>query len=201
MGILAPVMGRLTGFAAGIALAFVVPPAVARDVGGYAVPEQARLEPEGLLLKLNGARVRTAFLSEVTLFALYTDEPVASYEALLRPGRTKRVNVTILRPEFTAQRFRDGWREQFAAALAPQLLQELAPQIEAFIGTFETLRRGEEIRFDFLPGEGLRFWIRGELKRKIAGEAFAAALLGVWMGERAVDPALREAALLRGGKR
>lgn len=200
MRILASVMGRLAGFVAGIALAFVVAPAAARDVGGYAVPEEARLEPGGLLLKLNGARVRSAFLSEVTLFALYTDEPVASYEALLRPGRTKRVNVTILRPEFTAQRFRDGWREQFAAALAPQLLQEFAPQIEEFIGTFETLRRGEEICFDFLPGQGLRFRIRGELKRNIAGDAFAAALLGVWLGERAVDPALREA-LLGEGKR
>ena len=49
--------------------------------------------------------------------------------------------------------------------------------------------------FDFVPGEGVQFSIRGELKRTIAGDAFAAALLGVWMGPRAVDSDLRRALL------
>jgi len=171
-----------------------------RDVAGFDVPETVRLKPEETELRLNGAHVRSSFLRPVTLFALYTFAPAAGFEALVADGKPKRVAVTILRPEFSAERFRSGWQEQFAQALAEDERLALREEIAAFVETFETLRRGEQLHFDFVPVEGVRFHVRRSLKRTIPGDAFARALLGVWLGPRSVDTELRRALLGSGAQ-
>lgn len=170
-------------------------PAAAGGPAGLGAPSSVRIEPEGRTLPLIGAHVRTSFFRSITLFALYAGEPAASFEALIASRAPKIVTVTVLRPEFTAERFRSGWREQFAAALGEGQLESLAPEIEQFVDAFETLRRGEQLAFEFVPGEGVRLRVKGVLRRAIAGDAFAAALLGVWLGPRSVDPDLRRGLL------
>ncbi len=177
------------------ALAFAsmttVAPIAARELAGFRVPESVKVEPEGATLTLIGAHVRTYLFRDVSLFALYAAERPASFDALIASSAPKRVAVTILRPTFTAERFRAGWREQFDAVLSEAERARFSKEIAEFIGTFETLNRGETITFDFTPGKGVRFSIRGEPKRVIDNDEFAAALLGVWMGPRSVDPELR----------
>lgn len=181
--------------ALGLGLALATPaPGTARDLAGVSIPEEVRIEPEGTKLALQGAHVRTYFFRDVSLFALYTALPSRDFAALAASRSPKRVAVTILRSEFSAESFRDGWREQFATALSPQVQQQLAPQIAEFTETFETLKRAEQIAFDFISS-GVRVSIRGQSKRVIHGEEFAVALLGVWLGPRSVDPALRRALL------
>ena len=181
-------------------LLFVAPahPQADREVAGFRLPVTLRLDPEGVTLRLNGAHVRHSLLREVTLFAIYAAEPARSFDALLAVRAPIRVAVTILREEFTAERFRKGWREQFEQVLTQEQRQPLAPQIEQFLANFVTLRRGDQILFDFVPGAGVRMRVRGEPKTTIAGDAFSEALLGVWLGPRSVDPGLRQA-LLAGG--
>ena len=171
------------------------PAAAAGEPADLNVPRSIRIEPEGRSLQLVGAHLRTSYLRSITLFALYAGEPAASFEALVASRAPKSVTVTVLRPEFTAERFRSGWREQFAAALSESELKSLAPEIEQFVGAFETLRRGEQLAFEFVPGEGVRIRIKGVLRRAIPNDAFAAALLGVWIGPRSVDPDLRRGLL------
>ena len=79
---------------------------------------------------------------------------------------------------------------RFAAALSEEERRTLAPQIEQFLAGFETLERGEHVSFDFIRGEGVRFLICGKLKKAIAGDAFADALLSVWLGPNTVDAGL-----------
>ncbi len=182
-------------FVLGLVFAMTSGVGAARELAGIDVPESVRLERDDRVLELVGAHVRTYLLRRITLFALYATERPPNFAALVASRAPKRVVVTILLPEFTAERFREGWRDQFAAVLSEVERRELAPQIAEFIDTLETLRRGEQLMFDFVPGEGVQFWIRGERKRTIAGEAFAVAVLGVWLGPRAVDPDLRRALL------
>jgi Chalcone isomerase-like len=165
------------------------------ELGGLPVAQSVRVEPPGITLSLQGGYVRRYYFWATTSYALYTAQPLRSFAALASTTSPKRMVVTVLMKQFTAEQFRSSWREQFAQALSEPERQAVAGEIESFISTFETLAYGDQLAFDFVPGEGLRMFLRGELKRTISGEAFARALLSVWLGPQSVDAALRRALL------
>lgn len=165
------------------------------ELGGLPVAQSVRVEPPGITLSLQGGYVRRYYFRATTSYALYTAQPLRSFAALASATSPKRMVVTVLMKQFTAEQFRSGWREQFAQALSGPERQAVAGEIESFISAFETLAYGDQLAFDFMPGEGLRMALRGELKRTIPGEAFARALFSVWLGPQSVDGALRQALL------
>lgn len=169
--------------------------AAALSLDGMPVPDTVRLAPEGTELILRGGYVRTYFFRKTTSYALYTVDLAATYSQLTAGAGPKRMVITILMQRFTDEQFRSGWRDQFAAALSEDERRRLAPQIEQFMAGFETLVRGEQLSFDFIRGEGVRLSIRGKLKTTIAGDAFANALLSVWLGPNTVDAGLVRALL------
>ena len=115
--------------ALGLAVAAASGGAAARELAGFSVPETVRVERDSSVLVLVGAHVRTYLFRDVTLFALYSTAPPQTFESLVASPTPKRVVVTVLLQEFTAERFRAGWRDQFAAALTEEERRQLAPQI------------------------------------------------------------------------
>lgn len=179
----------------GVVLGLWQPAAMAdRELAGMTIAEELRIDPEATKLFLQGAHVRTYLFRDITLFALYAAEPSSDFATLAASPGAKRVAVTVLRSEFSAESFRAGWRQQFDAALSVEEQQRLAPQIAEFIETFETLKRGDQLAFDFVA-DAVRVSVRGSEKRVIRSREFAVALLGVWLGPRSVDAALRRALL------
>jgi Chalcone isomerase-like len=180
---------------AAAASALAAPTDTLVTLGGLPVAQSVRVEPPGITLSLQGGYVRRYYFRATTSYALYTAQPLHSFTALASATSPKRMVVTVLMKQFTAEQFRSGWREQFAQALSEPERQAVAGEIESFISTFETLAYGDQLAFDFVPGEGLRMHLRGQLKRTIPGEAFACALFSVWLGPQSVDTALRRALL------
>lgn len=126
----------------------------AMTLDGLHVPAVVQLQPENVELAVQGGYVRTYFFRRTTSYALYVAEPARTFEQLVASPSPKRMVVTVLMPEFTQEQFRSGWRGQFAAALSPEQLRVHAHRIEQFLAAFETLRRGEQVIFDFVPGGG-----------------------------------------------
>jgi Chalcone isomerase-like len=178
-----------------VATAIAAPASAFVELGGLPVAQSVRLEPIGTTLYLQGGYVRRYYFRHTTSYALYTAQPLRSFAALASATSPKRMVVTVLMKQFTADQFRSGWREQFVQALSEPERQAVASEIELFLNTFETLVRGDQLSFDFILGEGLRVSLRGEHKRTIPGAAFANALLSVWLGPQSVDAALRRALL------
>lgn len=165
------------------------------ELDGFKVAQSVRIEPDDTPLALQGGYVRRYFFRSTTSYALYTAEPLRSFDALASAPSRKRMVVTVLMKEFTAEQFRSGWREQFEQALNAGERQALDGEIQMFLDTFETLLHGEQLSFDAITGVGLRMSMRGEFKRLIPGDAFARALFSVWLGPRSVDAGLRSALL------
>jgi len=165
------------------------------ELGGFKVAQSVHIEPGDTPLTLQGGYVRRYFLRSTTSYALYTAEPLRSFDALASAPSPKRMVVTVLMQQFTAEQFRSGWREQFEQALSVSERQALAGEMQMFLDTFETLSNGEHLSFDAIAGVGLRMSMRGEFKRLIPGDAFARALFSVWLGPRSVDAGLRSALL------
>ncbi|MNH04885.1 hypothetical protein D3C79_641910 [compost metagenome] len=57
---------------------------------------------------------------------------------------------------------------------------------------FVDVRPGMRITGVYLPGQGSRFYVDGQLRREIADPAFAKAFFAIWLDPRARDPQLRQ---------
>ncbi|MHA6160535.1 chalcone isomerase family protein [Pseudomonas sichuanensis] len=72
---------------------------------------------------------------------------------------------------------------------SPQTLERWANNMRA---AFVDVRPGMRITGLYLPGQGCRFYIDGQLRAEVADPAFARAFFAIWLDPRARDPQLRQ---------
>lgn len=65
---------------------------------------------------------------------------------------------------------------------------------------FVDVRPGMRITGVYLPGQGARFYVDGQLRRQVDDAAFARAFFAIWLDPRARDPQLRQRLLGRQGE-
>jgi len=73
-------------------------------------------------------------------------------------------------------------------------LKPAADQFAALMKGFGKLKEGDTVAIDF-SADGVSVSLNGESRGKVAGPAFARALLKVWLGEKPADASLKKALL------
>jgi len=63
---------------------------------------------------------------------------------------------------------------------------------QAMQAAFVDVRPGTRITGLYLPGQGSRFYVDGQLRHEVADPAFARAFFAIWLDPRARDPQLRQ---------
>jgi len=173
----------------------VAPAALAAKVAGVEIPDTARLSEAGPELKLNGAGVRKKLFVKVYVAALYLPEKAGAAPAVIAQSGPKRVSMHMLYSEVSREKLADGWNEGFASNHTGAEMERLRGRLERFNGLFETVREGEVIHLDYLPGTGTRVTIRGQVKGIVPGKDFYDGLLNVWLGEKPATRNLKKAML------
>ena len=171
--------------------------ACAAEIEGIDVPARVRLGTGGPELVLNGAGVRVRLIFKVYVAALYLPAKTADAEAILQSDRPTRFVLRMLR-DVTAAEINSSVNDALRETLTPAERQPLEARMTRFNAIFETLREvksGTRITLDFVALAGTVISINAEEKDRIPGADFNRALLRVWLGERARDPALRKALL------
>ncbi len=176
-------LGVLDAHAAGVRLA------------GFDVPPQAVVDGLQQPLVLNGAGIRYKFFFKIYVGALYLPRPEHRAEALLVDPPPNRVLMHFVYSEVSRAKLDDAWDEGFRDNLDDAAYQALAPRIQQFKDLFVTLREGDEVWLDYLPGRGTRVSINGQPRGTVPGRDFNAALLSVWLGREPVTSALKKALL------
>jgi Chalcone isomerase-like len=180
--------------AALVAALLVVPGTQAAEVAGVKVDDQIRVGANELLL--NGAGLRTKVFVKVYIGALYVSQKANAPAALLDATTPRRMSMRMLRDidaDTLYGALRDGLKDnnseaELAALKAPT---EQFAEIMKKIGT---ARNGDTVALDF-TGDGVGVSFNGESRGKVAGGAFAKALLKVWLGDNPVDSSLKKALL------
>lgn len=165
----------------------------AREIAGVNVPQQVQLGGQDLVL--NGAGIRTKFVFDIYVGALYLTGKATSTEQVLSMTGPKRVLMHFLYDEVDKQKLTDGWIEGFEENHSDAQFKALRPQLEAFNKLFVSVKRGDHIKLDYLPESGTRVTINDQLKGTIPGADFYPALLKVWLGDEPADDDLKEAML------
>lgn len=180
--------GRLVCTAVAVALAL---PGQARD-GAMGLSDSALVA--GRELRLNGAGIGMRVIFKVYAMGLYVVERKRTAAEVMASSEPRRLAMALLRDvsgeDFSrlVMEYADEHRGSLSNRAAARL-QQLARAIAA---DGHGLRKGDVLTMDWVPGTGVVV----ELNRRpvidpLQEEAFYNLLLGVWLGEKPADPALK----------
>lgn len=143
-------------------------------------------------LVLNGSGIRYKFFFKIYIAALYLAEKNDKPASIVTDPLPKRMMMYFLYDEVPAKKLVDAWNEGFSSNLSEQQFDRMKRRIEVFNAQFETMKEGDVVYLDYLPGEGTQVAINGQRKALIPGADFNAALLSVWLGESPADATLKQ---------
>ena len=174
-------------------LIFSVQSVAAREIAGVAVPESVSLKNKALVL--NGAGIRKKLFMKIYVCALYLTAKRTAASEILADPEAKRIVMSFLYKEVGVERQVEGWNKGFRDNNSGEELKGLQDRINLFNSLFTTVRKGDVIRFDYMPEEGTQVWINDTLNGTVPGEDFFAALLKIWLGPKPAEASLKDALL------
>ena len=170
-------------------------PVQAKEVAGVDLADQIELAGQSLLL--NGAGVRSKFFFKIYVGGLYLKQSSSDVAEILTMDGARRVHMHFLYDEVPAKKLAAAWQEGFEENQPPERLQQLGERLARFNALFGDAKRGDVVLLDYLPGEGTRVTIRGEVAGTIPGRDLSDALLQVWLGDKPADGGLKQGMLGR----
>jgi Chalcone isomerase-like len=170
-----------------------VNPAFGKNIAGVDVPQTVTIENQ--VLVLNGAGIRKKYFFKIYVGALYLSVKRTTVNAIINDAGAKRIVMSFLYKELSTEDLVDGWNEGFAGNNSAKEMKSLQDRINKFNSLFTTVRKGDEIQLDYLPGEGTQVRLNGVLKGSVPGEDFSRAVLKIWLGSKPADANLKDAML------
>ncbi|MFQ5355060.1 MAG: chalcone isomerase family protein [Mariprofundaceae bacterium] len=176
-----------------LAVFLITAPALAMEVGGVSVPEQVKLN--GQEINLNGAGIRTKFFFDIYAGALYLPKVARDAKKAISMQGAKRVSMHFIHSEVSKGKLVDGWESGFKKNLSKEAREKLQERLGQFNDMFSDVKSGDVVLLDYLPEQGTRVTVRGDIKGTIPGKDFNEALLAVWLGKKPADKDLKESML------
>lgn len=170
------------------------PMVFAKDVAGVTLPDTVTLGAK-VPLVLNGAGIRSKFFIKIYVGALYLPAHSHDVDAVLRHTGPVAMHMHFLHSEVSKEKLVKAWNEGFDANLDAAERARLSGRIERFNELFRTVRKGDVIRLDYLPGAGTTVTINNESRDVIDGEDFMQAWLRIWLGKQPADADLKQGLL------
>jgi hypothetical protein len=172
------------------------------SVGHAAVPAEfpERVVADGKTLVKNGEGLRTATIFNVKVYraALYLPEKNGDAEKVLASPAPKRLEMRFFRDVSVAD-MRNAWDENFRENCTEDC--EMGRQeLEKVKSWMRDAKEGDVLAVDFRP-DGVKLAMNGETLGRTTGSAdggaFSRQLLGIWLGQRPPNGALKEGLLGR----
>jgi len=180
--------------AALIAALAAAPGIHAAEVAGVNVEEKIRVGSSELVL--NGAGLRSKLFIKLYLGALYTTQKSSTPAVLIDGTGPRRMNLRLLR-DIGADTLHGALEEGLQNNNSPAELEAVKAASEQFAALMKGIgkvKEGDTVALDF-SSEGVAVSLNGESRGKVAGAAFARALLKVWLGDKPADAGLKKALL------
>lgn len=175
----------------GLALA---PTAFALDVGGIKVEEKIKVANQDLVLNGSGLRYAAAGLVRVYVASLYLPQKSTTSAQIASLKGAKRMHLNLLR-EINANDFSKGLMGGMRANVPPAEQQkhfDALLRLGAIFGQIPSLKKGETITVDSIPGTGTVILVNGKkVGETFPDETFFPALLQIWIGPKPIEDSLK----------
>jgi len=182
-----------------IASAFLVllsSPVLALQIEDTEIPEQVTQTASKQALTLNGAGIRTKFIFNIYVGALYLSTSSKDVEKILNDTNSKRISMHFLYDKIEKEKMTNGWTDGFEDNLSETQFAALKPSIDKFNSAFSSdTVKGDLVVVDFIDNKETSVTINGTEKTRIGGADFQRAVLSIWLGESPADEDLKQAML------
>jgi hypothetical protein len=176
-----------------VALALGAGSAAAKEIEGVDYPDT--LNVGGHDLKLVGVGLRTKWFFNVYTLGAYSKSGRKSAGALVGGNEPKFIWLRMLRG-IAASKMHDAIDEGFEKNVGEDKLPALKERINELKGYMPgKLKKGLDIGFTYIPGEGTIVTIGRTRKGVIAGADFAKGLFAIWFGRKPADKSLKKRVL------
>lgn len=151
-------------------------------------------------LRLNGLGLRGVAWLKAFVAGLYVAAPSRDPAQLMAMQGPKRLRLTMML-DAPSRELSKAFAKGVRRNETPQMQAQLAARVSGFVALIdgiETLRKGDTLDLDFVPGVGAQLKHNNRpLGEPVPGDDFYRAILKIFIGDRPVDPRLKEG-LLRG---
>ena len=182
---------RTVSASVGLALATT---AFALDVSGINVNERLKLANQDLVLNGAGIRYAAAGLVRVYVAALYLPQKKNTSNEIGALKGPKRMQLSVMR-EINSNDFSkallSGMRANLSSAEQQKHFESLLKLGQIF-GQIPTLKKGESITIDSVPGTGTVILVNNKRVGEVfQDDTFFHALLQIWIGPKPIDESLK----------
>lgn len=165
----------------------------ALTVKGITLPEQVKVGDT--TLHLNGAGIRSKFVFDIYVGALYLPSKSHSAKDIINATGASQVSMYFVYDEISQEKMVNGWNEGFENVLSAAEREALKTQIATFNQAFGKTVAGDVIVVAYSPEKGTEVIINKQSKATIPGIEFHQALMKIWFGDDPVDDDLKEGML------
>ncbi len=166
----------------------------ALDVSGVKVEEKVKLANQDLVLNGSGIRYGAAGLVRVYVASLYLPQKRSTSTEIGALKGAKRMHLNLLR-EINSNDFSKGLLGGMRANMSATDQQkhfDALLKMGAIFGQIPTLKKGETITIDSIPGTGTVVQVNGKkVGESVPDEAFFSALLQIWLGPKPIEDSLK----------
>lgn len=190
---LQPILGCFIG----AILIAVLNPAVAKEMAGIKIKEVIRLSPESDPILLNGASSKKRAAHTIYVGGLYLQNKSHNLDDIIADNGPKRILLYCKTSSISPKTFINSFAQGLAINNSPEVIKALDLEIQRFQSVWREnpIKQGDEIWIDYVPGEGTRVSINGDVKQTIRGNDFYNAFLRAWLGKYPVNKKLKDAML------
>ena len=172
----------------------LAPVASAMDVGGVKVDEKIKVANQDLVLNGSGIRYAAAGLVRVYVASLYLPQKSTTSAQIAGLKGAKRMHLNLLR-DINANDFSKGLMGGMRANLPAAEQQkhfDALMKLGAIFGQIPSLKKGETISVDSIPGTGTLILVNGKkVGESFPDETFFPALLQIWLGPKPIEDSLK----------
>lgn len=165
------------------------PAAVAKQVGNVTLPDSLMAGTDELLL--NGAGFRKKLFIKVYAAGLYLIEKQTDPQKIIDADTPMAIRMHFVYSEVSSKKLVDAWNEGFVNGTGGNIAP-IKTEIDTF-NAFFSQDAGKNDIYDiiYIPDQGVRVFIKGELKGTIKGLDFKRAVFSIWLGEKPADAKLK----------
>jgi len=161
------------------------------QISGIEVP--ATLTVNGQTLTLNGAGLRSMFVFDVYVAALYTASASSDADAIINDTQPRVISLTLLRDVDAASllgSLKTGLRDNHTSTALAEL-ESAIQSLEQVVSTIGNGQKGHAIQI-VLDADGVTLSLNDKELGRIADPRMAAAMLRIWLGEHPTQSSLKK---------
>ncbi|MCB9684782.1 MAG: chalcone isomerase family protein [Alphaproteobacteria bacterium] len=158
----------------------------AAELSGVNVPDTATVG--GQQLVLNGLGLREKFFFDIYVGGLYLPSKTSDWKAAIEMDGAKRITMNFVYSEVSLDKLLEAYKEGLESN---SYAANQGANFEKFFGWMETMKSGDSMVFDYVPGTGTTVTVKGQVKGTIADADFMKALWAVYIGDHPPTNALK----------